>query len=975
MLRSTNYFLSPRDWSNTISQTADPSPTTDRAQSSVFLSYSRDNITFVERLHTALEERGINAHLDREDIEKGEDWWQRLAQLITDSDSIVFVLSPASAASDVCAKEVAHAASLNKRFIPVVIDDLSGTTPPPELQRLNYIFFVEDARAGASGDFDEALDQLVHALDTDIGWVREHTRLGAIAQRWDSRARGLEALLRGADLEAAEQWLSQQPANAPVPTPATARLITQSRQAATRRQRQWIGGSLGIALVSITLAAFSLIQWNRAEAEARTALSRQLATQAQAQVDTKFDEALLLSVAAFELEQNTQTLGALLATSSAIPQTLAILGDPQSVVTLAASPVGSVFALGSVDGTVTLWDAIKKQTSASLPAASGNTPSSVTAMAFNDSGAQMVVAYDNGLLRLWDIASDAAQTLRPEGAEVLGVAKTLALSPAGQFLAEAGVGPDGYSEFVQLWNITNMTAPLWHLPSDVVIHVEHLSFANERQLNLVDWGKLQTLSVDTGQSQKTLNLGKFANPGPSAYDNTGHIGASSGFDTGGFFVFETATARELSEGQVAPAPIDAMSLSSDGAGLAIAQGRRVSVFDSDGLRTGDFATGAQAVTDIAFAQNPDIFAALSAAGRVHIFDLKAQNRLSETLRTPEYVPRVIQGVMAAAFSMDGSHLAWVGRQNEAWVLWVHDTTTDALMSYPLTSEPMYRLNFTDDARLRVFGADGMEGVLDVTTGTWTADTACDGAAMTNTWSPPAEDPSLVFSRCGPDGVETMDLTARFDALVGGVVTASALNDTGARLAVAIQDNALVLVDLADDSAIRFDLHEVFGAGQIGMLKLLLSADGTRIAIGEYGGAMGLYSVADMQSSGQFRSGAYDELRAFSDFVFGPGGTKLAVDRGNAQIGLWDTQEAQLIAEFTGDLDQAVRSLIFSASEDRLAEVLPGGGLTLWTIEPQRWHAAACKLAGRSLSDRERARSLPDTRYADRLSICNGPFLP
>ena len=36
------------------------------------------------------------------------------------ADTVVFVLSPDAVASDVALKEVAHAASLNKRFAPIV---------------------------------------------------------------------------------------------------------------------------------------------------------------------------------------------------------------------------------------------------------------------------------------------------------------------------------------------------------------------------------------------------------------------------------------------------------------------------------------------------------------------------------------------------------------------------------------------------------------------------------------------------------------------------------------------------------------------------------------------------------------------------------------------------------------------------------------------------------------------------------------
>ena len=64
--------------------------------------------------------------IDREEIYAFEDWWKRIQALIGRADTIVFVLSPDAAKSDVALKEVEYAASLNKRFAPIVckrIDD------------------------------------------------------------------------------------------------------------------------------------------------------------------------------------------------------------------------------------------------------------------------------------------------------------------------------------------------------------------------------------------------------------------------------------------------------------------------------------------------------------------------------------------------------------------------------------------------------------------------------------------------------------------------------------------------------------------------------------------------------------------------------------------------------------------------------------------------------------------------------------
>src|SRR5262245_14198319 len=79
---------------------------------SVFISYSRQDIAFVDRLQQALAECGIEAFVDREHIEKAEAWWARITDLITNADTITFVLSPGSVDSKICKEEIAFAERL-----------------------------------------------------------------------------------------------------------------------------------------------------------------------------------------------------------------------------------------------------------------------------------------------------------------------------------------------------------------------------------------------------------------------------------------------------------------------------------------------------------------------------------------------------------------------------------------------------------------------------------------------------------------------------------------------------------------------------------------------------------------------------------------------------------------------------------------------------------------------------------------------
>jgi hypothetical protein len=56
-------------------------------EAKVFVSYSRQDMAFVDELDSALSARGIKTLIDRTDIEKSADWWERIQQLIGQADT------------------------------------------------------------------------------------------------------------------------------------------------------------------------------------------------------------------------------------------------------------------------------------------------------------------------------------------------------------------------------------------------------------------------------------------------------------------------------------------------------------------------------------------------------------------------------------------------------------------------------------------------------------------------------------------------------------------------------------------------------------------------------------------------------------------------------------------------------------------------------------------------------------------------
>ncbi|MGB6537893.1 MAG: SUMF1/EgtB/PvdO family nonheme iron enzyme [Xanthobacteraceae bacterium] len=235
------------------------------AKTRVFVSYSRKDMAFADRLEAALKGRGFEVLIDREEIYAFEDWWKRIQALIEQSDTVVFVLSPDAVKSDVALKEVAHATSLNKRFAPVVCRRVDDAAVPEALRRLNFIFFDDPER------LDEGVNKLADALHTDIVWIRDHTKFGEAARGWATAGHPNGLLLRTPALEMAEYWIASRPHDAPDPTAEIRAFVAASRKGArsAQRLRRIAQSSIFTLMVAVILGLVGVIKQDFLKAQWR----------------------------------------------------------------------------------------------------------------------------------------------------------------------------------------------------------------------------------------------------------------------------------------------------------------------------------------------------------------------------------------------------------------------------------------------------------------------------------------------------------------------------------------------------------------------------------------------------------------------------------------------------------------------------------------------------------------------------------
>ncbi|MEB3337376.1 MAG: toll/interleukin-1 receptor domain-containing protein, partial [Leptolyngbyaceae bacterium] len=225
-----------------------------------FISYSRADSGFARKLNDALQAQGKRTWFDQENIAAGTaDFQREIHRGIETSDVFLFILSPRSVTSPYCADEVEYAAKLNKRVVTLLYQPIDPSTLHPELAKVQWLDFNQN-----DSDFSANFTQLLRILDTDVEHLHAHTRLLLRAIEWEEKGSKESLLLRGDDLEQAEQWLTQSGGKVPVPTSLQQMYVGQSRQVETTRQRKLLMGMTTGVVISTVLAIAAGIGWNEA---------------------------------------------------------------------------------------------------------------------------------------------------------------------------------------------------------------------------------------------------------------------------------------------------------------------------------------------------------------------------------------------------------------------------------------------------------------------------------------------------------------------------------------------------------------------------------------------------------------------------------------------------------------------------------------------------------------------------------------
>lgn len=467
----------------------------------VFVSYSRRNTPFVQKLYRSLKQKGLRLWVDWENIPVASDWWAEIEEALQTVHTVLFVISPSSAVSKYCRQEIEVAQRLQKRIVPILLEPVGDEgSVHPYVRRYQRLSFVDSAH------FELMTDQIYQAIQTDLDHVKFHTKLFNQATDWSKGNCSPDLLLRGSFLTQAQHWLtvSQALQKQPLPTDLHQQYIKESDRLRQRRRSYRLGILVGlpsllllfltITLVSLRSELKNLIasisshdqgmetlietiyagqnvkrKWwlfpvsgSNLKAQAISALQREINNLQEKNHFEGHDGSVykvlftpdggkLISaggdakVGVWPLKQY-QTR----------PQQQLLKEHEQDVVALDISPDGQLFASGGYDGRVVLWNTAQVHPIKLLKTSSN---SKVFALAFDRTSNYLAAGDGGGKVYLWQKTKDFSrpQELSHDGKAVY----SLSFSPDGQQLATADSGG-----IIKLWTPDGkLEAELNHGPS------------------------------------------------------------------------------------------------------------------------------------------------------------------------------------------------------------------------------------------------------------------------------------------------------------------------------------------------------------------------------------------------------------------------------------------------------------------------------------------------------------------------------
>ncbi len=939
---------------------------------SLFISYSRKDIDLARKLTEAFKGQDLDFWIDWEDIPPTVDWWKEIEKGIEEADIFLFLISPDSAASNVCKQEIEHAAKNGKRLIPLVIRDIKGDEAPAELGHLNWIFLR------TNDDFESAFNKLLDAIKTDYAWVQTHRQLQVKALEWERNNREQSFLLRGKELQDAEVQLATNSSREPHPTDLQRDYVLQSRQATDRQRRITTSISIAGVIVLAALAIFGFVQAG-------------LARNAQATAEANLYVAQTAQVEA----QNKE---AARATQQALAEERAKIARAGELATLSQSVRDTQVDLASLLGleAYRTWDFLRSRAALInnlttnphlhqfLPQYNGW----VSGLAFNPQTGELASAgciqqigldcLDYGI-SIWRLnQGDLKEVTTVSHAAT----NTLAYNATGSILATGGcVAPGDFqclrSEII-LWD-TETYQPIGNSLSGVPSNIQSLVFSSDRKF-LIGAGCLDTslnnCSEPVLQVWDLQTRSPVGEPLPMdsgivnlSFSPTSQTLASSGWD-GVVTLWKFQNGRLLE-----PTPIP-MSMFEGFPHIAFSpDGKTLISGGTDNiLRLWDVETG-QLLHEFP-GHDDDIYAVAYSPDGKFLASGSVDNTVIIWNREYEVPVQTLRGhandVIQLAFSLDGKFLVSADRDGQI-LEWDVQDDLPLGESQPISGFTLLHAEF--DPTDKVVTVDLKDGEIVVSTADRTLPIGKPIQDFPEGFSSHlALTPDQQAIALGGRGLITiMDLTSSQPLLNQPItgqseyVTSLAFSPDGQTLASGGCYNR------NEDGVCPTGIIYLWNANtgvQLGdpiightswVQSLAFSPDGKTLASGSVDNTILLWDLSKREVVGIPFVGHHDQVNGLS---FSPDGTLLASAAENGEVFLWDVATHQRIGSLNqnGSFYDLVRGIAFSPDGRHLISSDYDGHVMLWEVAPGDWAQKTCQRVGRNFTRAEWSYYFPNEEY-------------
>ncbi|HZM81697.1 MAG TPA: TIR domain-containing protein [Candidatus Limnocylindrales bacterium] len=744
-----------------------------------------------------------------------------------------------------------------------------------------------------------------------------------------------------------------------------------------------------------------------AESQLRLATARQLVAKADSVRDNDPRTALMLGIAARQVNPDGETQASLVNTLTATRYRGTLSGHTDSVGAVAFSPDGRTLATGSDDGTVILWNMNGQAADRRLGQPLTGHTDSVSSVAFSPDGRTLATGSHDRTAMLWDVSDRTApQRLGgpllahhdPLPGDPSGWVSAVAFAPDGRTLATAS-----YDRTVMLWDISDRTAPkrlvqLRHTDSVAAMTIapDGRTLAATQAHSVVLWDLTDLKAVKRLGEPLTGHTG-YMNSVAFASDGRTLATADTANEVILWDISDRAIARRVGQPLIQDGGPVTVAFAPDGRRLAAAGGtsRTVVLWDvSDRTaprRVGPPLTSHMSwVNAVAFAPDGRTLATGAYDNQTllwDVFDLGSPTPVGTPFADTD---RDWDPVIALAYSPDGRTLASAGSYGGEVVLRdVSDRSAPRRIGELLGPYPVW-------VTAVEFSADGRTlATYQPETGTVFLWDVSNPAALRGAGQPLTDTGGVAAMTFAPDGpiLATAEIVYDGSATTWwkSVLTLWDLSDptaprrTGepvhldgwpAALAFAPDGHTLAVGSAGNDiyTVTMWDVSNRAAPRRIGQPLTgvdlgAFSPDGRTLATSDVDRAIILWDVSD-RAAPRRRSQPLRHPDSLLALAFSPDGRTLATGGLDHTVTLWDVSDPagprRLGEPLTGHTGW-VTALAFAPDGRTLAAGSWDHTTILWDLTPLndlRSHATerACAITGRGLDRDEWARYIPGLPY-------------